>query len=280
MILCCVDEDIDIVRAKEEIVKFRVATVVIASAGILLAATACSSGGSSNGGASAPAKTTAAAAKTYTASDLPTILTTAEKKVGLSGKILDNAQVQASEKQAQTSGGVQALLSQKGVTITPASCATILKNNLSQTPPADSVNAGLTYGSNLVLLSTISGKKLPTTYTTGAAAQSDKALSECGSMKISLTESGQTVSIPLTLKKISVSTDADQTRAIEETITVPSATGGAGKPVSVEIISAIAGNLAITAEGSSTATTAASTPSASPTVPLTDVINAVVAAAK
>jgi hypothetical protein len=264
-------------------VKLRTATVVVASVGVLLAATACSSGTSGSGSSAAPAasKTAAASARTYTADDLPTILTTAEKKVGLSGTILDNAQVQAKLKQSGGLGGLSSLLGQSGVTFSPASCGQLIKDNLSTTPPSGSIDSVLTYGTNSVTVTSVAGKKLPATLTTDQTAKQAKVLSQCGSMKISVTESGQTISIPLTLKKVSVSTDAEKTNAIEETITTPSATGGAGTPVAIRIITAVQGNLLIVGESTSaSATTTASTPSASPTVPIVDVIDAVVAAAK
>jgi hypothetical protein len=270
---------------KKSPVKLRTATVVVASVGILLAATACSSGGSSTGSGSsatpAASKTAAASSKTYTADDLPAILTTAEKKVGLSGTILDNEQVQAKIKQAGGLGGISSLLGQTGVKFSPASCGQLIKDNLSTTPPADSIDSILTYGTNSVTVTSIAGKKLPATFTSDQIAKQAKVISQCGSMKISVIQSGQTISIPLTLKKVSVSTDAEKTNALEETITTPSPTGGAGTPVAIRIITAVQGNLLIVGESSSaSATTTASTPSASPAVPIVDVINAVVAAAK
>ncbi len=262
--------------------KFRTITVVAASVGILLAATACSSGSGGTGSASSPSasKTAAAAAKTYTASDLPPILTTAEKSLGITGTVLDDTQVQAKLKQAKGSNGISTLLSQSGVTISPAACKQIVTDNLSATPPTGTINSLLSYGPSAVFVTSVSGKKLPTSLTTDAQSKQAKALSECGSMKVSVTEGGQTVTIPLTIKKIDVTTDADQTYAYEETVTTPSATGGAGTPVSIEIVSAISGNLVITAEQASGATTAAATASASPSPSAADVINAVIAAAK
>lgn len=258
--------------------KYRAATVAVVSVGILIAATACSSG-TSTGGSSSPA-TKSASAKTYKAKDLPSILTTAEKKVGVSGTILDDSQVEAKLKQAQGSSGISSLLSQKGVTITPAACGQLVKDNLTTTPPSGTINSILTYGSSAVTVTAISGSKLPSSLTSGAAAKQAKVLSQCGTMKISVTQSGQTIAIPLTIKKVDVSTNADTTNAFEETVTTPSTTGGAGTPVSIQVITAIAGNLYITAQGSSTATTAASTPSASAQPPLADVVNAIVAAAE
>lgn len=261
--------------------KLRAATIAVAAAGILLAATACSSGGGSGtGSAASPAATKTAAAKTYTASDLPTILKTAEKKVGISGTILDNAQVEAKLKQTQTAGGISTLLSQPGVTLSPAACSTLIKQNLNQTPASGTVNSLLTYGQNAVTVTAIAGKKLPSSVSTQPAEHLKKLLPTCSSMKVSVTESGQTISIPFTIKKVDVTTDADTTVALEESLTVPSASGGAGTPVTVQVISAIAGNLAITAEAASGATTAAASSPASATPSPAKVIDAVVAAAK
>jgi hypothetical protein len=261
--------------------KFRAAAVVIASAGILLASTACSSGGSTAGATPAAPKSTAAlSAKTYTAADLPTILTAAEKTLGVTGTILDDAQVQAKLKQAQGAGGVSSLLAQPGVTISPAACGTTIKDSLSQTPPAGSIDSILSFGTDAVTVTAISGKKLPTSITTSGSSRLAKVLDGCSSMKISVTQSGQTISIPLTIKKVDVTTNADETTALEETLTVPCATGGAGKPIQVEVVSAVAGNLFIAAQASSSAVAAAATTPASAAPSPQDIINAVVAAAK
>ncbi|BDZ48734.1 hypothetical protein GCM10025867_09750 [Frondihabitans sucicola] len=259
--------------------KFRAATVVLVSAGIVLAATACSSGGST-GGSAAPAKTKAAAAKTYTAADLPKILTSAEKTLGVKGTVLDDAQVQAKLKQVQGNGGISALLNTSGVTLSPASCGQTIKDALNQTPPAGSVNSILTYGSNTVTVTAISGKKLPTALATDGSTKLDGLLKTCSTMKISVTQSGQTLTIPFTIKKSNVTTDADTTTGLVETVTVPTSNGGSNKPITVEAVSAVAGNLYISAQASSTAVAAAAVKPAASTPSVADAINAVVAAAK
>ncbi|RKR74928.1 hypothetical protein [Frondihabitans australicus] len=258
--------------------KFRSAAVIAVAAGVLVATAACSSGSGAgsgsgaSGSSSTPAASKAASAKTWTADELPPLLQTAAKQVGVTGTVLDNAQVQSKISSAGGANGISSLLSQSGITISPASCKQIITDNLSTTPPAGTVNSMLTYGSNAVFVTTEAGKSLPASLTTDAQKKQEQALSECGSMKLSLTESGQTISIPLTIKKVDVSTDADQTYAYQETVTLPAAAGGTS--TAIEIVSAISGNLVITSEAASgsTATASAVSPAA--------IINAVIAASK
>jgi hypothetical protein len=254
--------------------------LVVVSVGILLATAACTgSGGGTSTGNSAP-KTTAAAAKTYTATDLPPILTAAEKKLDITGTVLDNSQIVAKEKQSQAAGGIAALLKTPGLTVAPAACGQLFEQAASAKPLAGTVNSMLTYGSSFIILGTFADKQLPQSLKKAQATRFTKILGECSSMKISVTQAGQTVNIPITIKKTPVKTNADETTAIQETLTTPSTTGGAGSPTTVTAVNAFSGSLYITGEVVSTATTAAATSPATPTPSIAQVINAVIAAAK
>lgn len=260
--------------------KFRTITVVAASFGILLAATACSSGSGGTGSASSPSasKTAAAAAKTYTASDLPPILTTAEKSLGISGTVLDNAQVQAKLKDSSAANPLSQLLAQPGASLTPAACATELKNDLTIQYPADRIGSILTYGTNAVTLASLESKTLPSSLTTDAFSKVDTLVSKCGTMKLSVTKSGQTVAADLTIKKIDVTTDADKTTGISEVVSVPSPSGGTPITETVQVVDAVSGNLLIATESATSSTASSASSAASPSA--ADVINAVIAAAK
>lgn len=256
----------------------RTSITVVIAAGLAIAATSCASGTASGSAGTKPA--TAASTKTYTAADLPPILTKAEKSLGVSGTVLDNTQVQAEIKKLGGGSALTKLLSQPGSSISPASCKSLITSALSSAPPAKTIASILTYGTNTVSLASEPGKQLPASVGTHSTDRLQKLLSSCSSLKLTVAANGQSETVGITLKKVDLTTNADKTAGIEETLTMPSTAGGAGKPISLEVVDAIDGNLLITANAASTATTAAATTPSSSTPSLTQVINAVVAAAK
>ncbi|GAA4684601.1 hypothetical protein [Frondihabitans cladoniiphilus] len=263
--------------------KLRTTAVVAVSAAALLAAvTGCSTSSSTSGSSSTSAttKTAAAAAKTYSADDLTTVLTKAEKTLGVTdGKILDNATVQATIKKAGGAGGLSSLLSQSGVTIQPAACADEFKK-LSVTPSTNYIGSDLTYGSTVVGVLANDKKPLGATFNSSTEAQQNDALAKCSTMSISVQPAGTTtpVAIALKLAKGTATTNAEKTYSIDETLTLPAAAGGT--TATITTITAVQGNLLITATSTPAGLTGTATDTTAPSPSIEDAVNAVVAAAK
>lgn len=256
--------------------KFRSVTAVALTAGILLASAACSSAGTadskSGSHTSAPSKN--GPSKTYQAGDLPPILTAAKKTLGITGTVLNNVQVQA-QKAKLGSGGIAALLDKSGVTISPAACGQLIKNNLAAPADKGIVASTLTSGSNVISVATEADKNLPVGDTNAAIAREQKVLDQCGKITMAIAEGSQTIKAQLAIEKLDVTTNADQTYGFSETVTIPTAAGGHTTAVAVSTVTAISGNLLITvisSSGAGTATPAPLNPS--------EAINAVIAAAK
>lgn len=256
--------------------KLRSVTVVALAAGILLASAACSSAATSDSKqgvhTSAPSKTVSS--KTYQAVDLPPILTAAKQTLGIAGTVQGNAQVQA-QKAKLGSGGIAALLDKSGVTISPAPCGQLIKNNLAAPADKGIVASTLTSGSNVISVATEEGTALPAAGATAAIAKEQQVLDQCGKITIAIAEGSQTIKAHLAIQKVDVTTNADQTYGFSETVTIPTATGGQTTAVAVSTVTAISGNLLITVISTSGAGTATPAP-----LNLSEAINAVIAAAK
>lgn len=266
-----------------------IATVAVLSVASVTALAGCSStvgasssqspgaaGGSASAGAAATSGASSSDAKTYTASDLTSILTATQKKLGVNGKILDDAAVKAAVKKAGGAAGLSSILAGQGVTFSPAACSAKLTGALTVAAPTDSISSDLTFGTTTVAIASESGKALPSATFNDASGKIDDLLADCSDIKLTVKPSGSTTAVTVALKlaKSSATTDAEQTIALTETITLPS---GAGTQ-QVRVITAKQGNLVISATGTEAGATSSASPSTAPS--LEDTINTVVASSK
>lgn len=254
--------------------RHRLAVAVVAATAAALALAGCSTASSSSSSSS-----TSAAARTYRAADLPPILKKAEKSLGVSGTVLDNAKVQAEVQKLGSSNALTKLLATSGSSISPATCKDMVTSALSIAPQAKTIASILTFGQDAATISSVAGKQLPASLASGAQDREQKLLSACSSMQLTIAQGGQSETVQISVKKADVTTKAAHTTAIDEQIQVPSSTGAA-TPVTVEVVSAVNGNLVISAEGASTTSTAAKTTASGSSPTLAKVVNAIVAASR
>lgn len=244
------------------------AAVALAAVGVLAGCTA----GNTEGGhaAGAPGKTTpVAAARSYSAAQLASIVSEVDTSLGLGGTVLDDAAAKAKVDQL---GGMGALTQQLGssVTIQPAECQQLLKDNLAKAPQAaDNVTAMLTYGSNVLAITAPGAKGWSDDVRKSLTTKTDDTIARCGDMTLS----AGGFSVKLAMTKTDAKSDAEVTQGFHEAVTLQGAAQEAG---SADIVQALNGNLYImVTEASSKLSTAAPSPATA-----TQVVNAVLAAAK
>jgi hypothetical protein len=236
--------------------------LVASAALVVMALAGCSAGSLSGTASTAPQQGSGGSTQTYSADDLVKILETAEKTIG-TGKISDNATVQANIAKA---GDIKpsAALTADGGKIVPASCGTTLDNSIETDSKgfgvgSSGVAAELNYSKGIVaVFSTTHGSLaggLANTLTTSL----EQLYSSCSTMQVV----DGPANLTMTMTKIADHTDAAQTWALSEGIK------GAGTASSTTIIEALDGNIFIvdTALGGNNADAIAA-------------VNAVVAAAK
>ena len=246
----------DILTVKKSVSVVAVATLVA------LALAGCSAGSTSGTASTAPQQGSGGSTQTYTADDLVKILQTAEKTIG-TGKISDNATVQANIKSA---GNLKpsASLTADGGKIVPASCGTTLDNAIITDSKgfgvgSSGIAAELNYGKGILAVFSSTNGSLSSGLANTLTTSLQQLYSACSNMQI---VDGST-SLDMTITKFAAHTDAAQTFAFDETITI------SGTSTPTPVIEALDGNIFIadTGIGGTNADAVAA-------------INAVVAAAK
>ncbi|MEJ1229569.1 MAG: hypothetical protein WDM88_01315 [Galbitalea sp.] len=210
----------------------------IAAAALVALALAGCSAGATGGGAGAQPPQGGSSSQNYGADDLVKILQTAEKTIG-TGTISDNATILAKLKAAGPISATAGLTADGGK-IVPASCGTTLDQAVT-TDGKDygvgpkGIAAELNYDKGLLTLVSVTSGSLPTGLSNKITATLQSLYSACSSAQA--IDSGVTVG--LTIKKLALHTNADETYGYEETI---SASGTSTASPEVE---AISGNLLI-----------------------------------
>lgn len=240
---------------KSPLVGLAVASLaVIALAGCTASSpTPASQGTSAPTASGAPASSGAPGTSdaTYSSDDLVAILTATKKTLGSAGSILDNAHL---KKAASKTGGVSALLSEKGVTISPASCAKTLTTKLPSSANAfglgdKAIAAALIESSTTnpvsISVASVSSGTLPAAATSQLASSVDDLISACGTMTMKLSFSGAAVTANVKLTKFEATSDATQTVGIRETTVAK--IGSQSSTLVTTIVDAHAGNLFIVA---------------------------------
>lgn len=226
------------------------------------------SAGQAAGGSGTP-KAAADKATAYSAADLVSIVTKVDSSLGLGGKVIDNA---AAKDQVDKLGGASGLTQQLGssVTVQPAECQQMLQDNLAKAPQAaDNVTAMLTYGTNVLVVTSPGSKGWSNDVRASMTSKSDEVLAQCGQMTLSA--SGFTVKLAMT--KTEAKTKAELTQGIHESVTLQ---GAADEVGAADILQALDGNLYVmVTESSSKLSSAAPSPASA-----TQVANAVLDAAK
>ena len=237
---------------------------LLASAALIAFALAgCSSGSlpgsTSNGNAAAPIGTSS---KTYTADDLVKILETTEKTIG-TGKISDNATVQAN---VSAAGNLKpsAALTADGGKIVPASCGTTLDDSIQTDSKgfgvgSSGIAAELVYSKGILAVFSTTHGSLASGLASTLTTSLQQLYSACATMQIV----DGPAALTMTMTKVNDHTDAAQTWALDEGLK------GQGGDSTTTVIEALNGNIFIvdTALGGTNADAVAA-------------VNAVVAAAK
>ena len=222
-------------------------------------------------GAAAPSSTNspAASAATYSAEDIEAIVAEVDETLSLGGTLLGAAEMKAA---SDTAAGLSALTKAvpSDATIEPAACADIRKNGLDDigSQPELDTTAMVQFGTRSLTVGTVAGKALPSGIADGMPASVRKLLDTCSTMTIS---SGA-ISMQLKLSTFEVKTAADSAWGLKMSF------GGSGAEATMTAVSAVSGNLAITATTVDTSIPGATSTDA-PTVTPAELIDAVVAAA-
>jgi hypothetical protein len=238
------DRDQKVLSMFKSLIGLAAASVVLIS----LAGCSTANGTTPNTGASTkPSSAAQAADRTYTAADLTTILTSAKKTLGSDGTIVTDAQL---KKLTASSGGISSLLTKKGLTFAPAACGKLITSKLPSATNgyglgSSAIGAALTSGTSSLAVSSVAGKALPASITSDMTTSLDSLLSTCGSMTMTLTLSGQSFAIHLTIKRVDVTTKATQTIGLRETLELPAIAGKKSAPVTITIVQAREGNLLV-----------------------------------
>lgn len=218
-----------------------------------------------------------ASAPTYSAAELPTILKSAEKTLGVKGTVLDDA---ASKAELAKVGGTNALSGALGgahVTYSPASCEAQMKTSLGVSAPKGGISSVLTFDtSDMLSVSSIANKSLPASQVSGTEDKLNTFINDCSKITMTIAEGATNLTAHITVKKLAATTTGDKTVGIQEGIDF--ALGGQDLTVTTKMVEAVKGNLVaamITIDSSAESSSSTSShPSA------TTAINAVFAAAK
>jgi hypothetical protein len=236
--------------------------LVASAALIVLALAGCSAGSISGSASTAPQQGSGGSTQNYTADDLVKILQTAEKTIG-TGKISDNATVQANIAKA---GDIKpsAALTADGGKIVPASCGTTLDNSIETDSKgfgvgSNGIAAELNYSKGIVAVFSTTHGSLTSGLANTLTTSLQQLYSNCSNMQVT----DGPADLTMTMTKIADHTNAAQTWALSEGIKV------SGKTSATTVIEALDGNIFIvdTALGGTNADAVAA-------------VNAIVAAAR
>jgi hypothetical protein len=214
--------------------------IPIAASAVLIAAaialTGCSSGGlpgtssgaaagsgTSGGGSGSGGSGGSGPTKNYSADELVAILKAAEPTTG-TGKIQDDAQLKAVIGNGKDIENFTSQFAKEGGKFEPAICGTYIDDMTQDAANygqgATGIGAENSTTNDLLGLST-SNSASASALASKLASVLDGMATNCGSSKIVITTDGTTESIPMKIKKLSISTDADSTYAYEESFTLP-----------------------------------------------------------
>jgi hypothetical protein len=228
------------------------ASALAASALIALVLSGCSAGslpgtsgaGSSSGtGSSGGSQGGSSSSRTFSADNLATILNTAKATLKADGSVENNAKLVADLKAdggAPTS--VSSSLEAGGGKIEPTACAAIMDKTVALGGDGfglgpKGVAAELIYKQGILAVITVDGSTLPSGEENRLLSTTSAMFSTCSTMKIV----GGPAALTMTISKIGVHTDADQTYAYSEAIEGT----GSVKKVAYPVIEAVYGNLVI-----------------------------------
>ncbi|WP_348789173.1 hypothetical protein [Leifsonia sp. NPDC080035] len=239
------------------------AAIALAMVGVLAG---CSGGGSASHSKMGP--TSSASAATYTATDVEAIIAHVNTELSLDGTVLDTTEMKAA---TDTAVGLSALTKSlpSGATIEPAACNSLEKLGTSNSQSKLDTTAMLQFGTQWLTVGTVAGRQLPSDLTKGMPAAVKKLLKDCSS----ITMTSGSVSMDMKLSQIDVTTTADNAWGLTMSF------GTAGMQSTMTVVTAVSGNLSITAMTADSNIPGASTTNA-PTVAPAELIDAAIAAAK
>lgn len=253
--------------------------MIIAAASFVVAmlgVSGCTGPGGEGGATGATASGAAAAGATYSAAQLSRMLDRASVKLGVTGKLVSDAELKDMAGKLGGAQGLGKLLGDGNVTYSPVSCGSLITDALSGGTPKDTIAAQLTAGSTSITVAANDGKPLSEAQKSSWVGPLDKMLSACGHLTMSFDLAGAKTTADMTMKKVATSTKADVTVGVEQTMIF--SLGDETVSAVNTVVQAISGNLFITAMNTRTnqatewdATDAAPAP--------VDAVNAVVASA-
>jgi hypothetical protein len=200
--------------------------------------------------------------RTYTAADLTRILSEVKPASGTSAKLYDEGEILNQSPDNGLSAVIDGFLANKGVTLIPAQCRSVLAS-LPMTNPQvaeapTETQAQLDLGTtSLLALSTASSAEVPPSSWSHLVKKSAAALKTCNFMELSNTVPGQFAQVKILIKQIHVKTNAQHSIAFEEAVGIPEE-GVTG--LYIENVESMEGNLFINATSFTVKPTSVPTP--------------------